>query len=257
MSNFKQEKSQWTAGQPVSEVAPLLTPAEHAAFAKQMCAPYTTATSVVLNGTSTGNEPAVYDREYEVEQIVKKHSKGYYYLISVNDTDDVYFMVFNGSKLAYWLHKLTNRVPPNAEKVNAGGCDGNWDIVRKRTHLPATLGAAYQEIDEVVKAHKETYKETLEHDDYIAGLLDTEPENLKMIEGLEKLQEGEPEAESSASSCGYNSTVSFSGISQATGKMFEEKISEAITRSIQDKTDNLMLNLLEDGTKESTGPKAQ
>jgi hypothetical protein len=190
----------------------LLTTAQNNAFVKKMCSPYVTSTNIILNGTSTGNEPAVYDRESEVKQIVKKHSKGYYYLISVSDTDEVFFMVYHASDLAYWVHKIIGAHLPSAKQVTEG-----WGNVRKRTHLPATLGAAYQAIDEAVEAHKETYKEVMEHDEYIGGLLETEPENLKMIEGLEKLQEGDPETEAEEF-VGYNTTVSFSGISLASSK---------------------------------------
>jgi hypothetical protein len=202
----------------------------------------------------------------------------------VSDTDDVFFQVFAAGNVALWHHKIVGRPFGMVKQVDSG-TEGNWNTVRKRTHLPATLGAVYQEIDAAIEAHKEV----VEHDDYISGLLETEPENLKMIEGLEKLQEGDPDEVEAPAFVGYNSTVSYSGIGLATskqspcfymytppdpsvevegdmningtlrvdGKTFEEKISEAINQSMQAKTDELMMDLLEDGMKESTGPKAQ
>jgi hypothetical protein len=241
-----------------------------------------TSPNYILNGT----KQAEYHREYEVEKITKPHSKGYYYTLSVSDTDDVFFQVFNGSKIAYWLHKLTGKEPINT--VQVGNVHNSWGTVRKRTHLPATLGAAHTTIDEAVEAHKEA----LAHDDYVAGLLQTDPDNLKMIEGLEKLQEGEPETDqppmpaygfqgnvntglytTTSNSASFYLTTSaanaiptvqcegdmeISGDLTINGQTFEDKISTAITKSLSEKTDEMTMGLLKTGElKESTGPKAQ
>ena len=135
--------------------------------------------------TTTGTTQPEYHKENMVAIIVKQHSKGYYYEITVNNYDNVRFLVYNGGKIRYLLQKLLGR----SGKTIDG--EGQWFCVRKRTHLPATLGAAHLEIDKAVTDHKKAK----EHSKYIKGILETEPDNLKMIEGLEKLAEGEPEAD--------------------------------------------------------------
>ncbi len=137
--------------------------------------------------TTTGTTQPQYNRENEVKRIIKKHSKGYYYTISVNDVEDVFFKAYRANKLGYWLHKVFRRVAWG-EKITPP--EIGYNPVRRRSHLPATLGAAYQEIDRIIADHKAS----LEHDDYISEMLKTSPENLKMIEGLERLENPEPEA---------------------------------------------------------------
>ncbi len=180
---------------------PLLKPLMTAAQMAKFSSIYTYQMPNVFTGTTTGAQEfdKNYDKEYEVTKIIKKHSKGYYYIISVSDKDDVFFQIYHGGWIAYLWHKLLG-VPRPLECPIAGGAGpragddrDNWNSVRKRTHLPATLGAAYLEIDDTIEAHKEV----VEHDEYAKELLKTEPENLKMIEGLERLerlQEGDPEA---------------------------------------------------------------
>ena len=162
-----------------------LTPAQHNQFLKQMMAPYISGTTVSF-GTSTGNEPATYDEEDEVTKTTKQHSKGYYYVISVSDNADVFYQVFKGNKVAYVLHKVFGKIYPHKNPIDDNEV---WKSVRKRTHLPATVGATYLEIDADILAHKEA----MEHDGYAKGILAAEPEGLKMIEGLEKLAEGDPD----------------------------------------------------------------
>lgn len=255
-----------------------MTPKQHGMFINAMQAPYQLNGSAIL--TTTGNTVAEYDREYEVEKVVKQHSKSYYYVLSVSDVDDVFFKIYRGNKVAWWLHKTFGAVPSNAEDI--GGDD--WNTVRKRTHLPATLGAAHKDIDDAIAEHKEV----VEHDKYVAELLETEPENLKMIGDLEKLQEGEPEDEPGHAQ--YSSNIAFSGnaVMQANpgslfyiapqadpellvdgdvnidgtltigGQTIEEKMTHYIADAIRDNTDKMMMEILEDGKpKESAGPSAQ
>jgi hypothetical protein len=221
-------------------------------------------TGTYFSGTSTGKPE--YNKEYEVEQVVKKHSKGYYYVISVSDTDDVFYQVFHAGKIAYWVHKITGKVHlsglPIGEPVAT-----TWSSVRKRTHLPATVGATYLEIDKEI----EEYKKTLEHDDYAKGILETEPDNLKMIEGLEKLHEGDPDhpmngnsptyAFGSDPNAGFSSSnvisasdsfymtvaeaydVNVGGTLKVDGLTFEDKIQKAITKSLAERQAELVADM--------------
>ncbi len=135
--------------------------------------------------TATGN--IITDEEgEEVASIIRKHSKGFYYIISVNNDDDVHYQVYAGGFIKRTLFKMMGDHPHATFVPLAGGDNANWTQVRKRTHLPATIGAAHQEIDEAVAG----FKEDDEHAKYAEEILKTNPENLKMIGGLEKLQEG-------------------------------------------------------------------
>lgn len=222
--------------------------------------------------TTTGTTQPEYDREYEVATITKKHSKKYskkyWYTISVSDTEDVHYIVYHTGNLMYWLCKLLHKEPN--ESLSHG-----WVSVKKRTHLPATLGAAYQEIDKVVAGHKET----MEHDEYLTEMLKTDPENLKMIEGLEKLEEGEPEAEPEGASpptaatgpgqvyTYFNNVAvggmgTFSGNASATSKSIAGELEAHVAEAEVEKTDKMMMEMVKDAsykegyraTKESTEP---
>ena len=160
-------------------------------------------TPTILTGTTTSNlifnttecKP-VYREEYEVSKIVKRHTnKDYFYVISVSDTDDVFYQIWEGGWFSMLLFKaMGDRNGYRKTNVNASR-NTQWDAVRKRTHLPATIGATYLEIDDAIEKHIEDSKVASDHDNYAEELLKTEPDNLKMIQGLEKLAEGEPEAD--------------------------------------------------------------
>ena len=130
--------------------------------------------------TTTGDAPS-YRREYEVSRIVKR-SKGYFYVISVDATDDVFFRVWKVGMFPYMIAKMFKRFGRDID-----GNRESWNSVTKRTHLPATLGSAYEKVDEAIKEDIGN----LEHDRYVKDMLKTDPENLKMIGGLERLQEGD------------------------------------------------------------------
>lgn len=206
--------------------------------------------------TTTGTTQPDHDREDEVAQITKKHSKNYWYTISVNDTEDVLYNVYRSGNLVHWWFKLTGKEP----KLGAlSDVSGGWVSVKKRTHLPATLGAAYQEIDKAIAGHKEI----MEHDEYLTEMLKTEPENLKMIEGLEKLEEGEPDDPNVTYATGpgqiytYSNNVAIGGtgtysgnataISNSIAGELEAHVAEAVAKS----TDELVMDLLKDGMKGS------
>ena len=236
---------------------PLLTPKQHNHFLQKQYSLATTTT-----GTTTGNTTTapVYSRENEVTKKVKYHSKGYYYVISVSDTDDVFYEVYNGGRVAYLFHKVLG--VSTYPQTNVDG-HRHYNSVRKRTHLPATVGATYLKIDKLIEEHKAS----LEHNDYAKGILETEPDNLKMIEGLEKLQEGEPEDDASGgASLPYSSHLSGAGTGalftpsvqcdgdlevagglKVDGQTLDNKIAEAI----RDRTDAEMMALVDKSAEET------
>jgi hypothetical protein len=222
-------------------------------------------TSNNFTGTTTGNTTTapVYSRENEVTKKVKYHSKGYYYVISVSDIDDVSYQVYNGGRVSFLLHKATGMAHwPRSVDGTRG-----WKNVRKRTHLPATIGATYVEIDKLIEAHKAS----LEHNTYTKDLLGVEPDNLKMIEGLEKLQEGDPGGEvldyaTGAGASQYSSKLTVSGAGafftpsvqcegdlevagelKVDGQTLDNKIAEAI----RDRTDAEMMALVDKSAEET------
>ncbi len=145
-----------------------------------------TSTNFTMNTTMTTTGPPDYQEEYEVSRIVKRAKGGYFYVISVDATDDVHYRVWKGGMFPYVVAKMFKYFAPDID-----GNKSTWHSVTKRSHLPATIGSAYDRIDTAIKADIEDR----EHDVYIKDLLKTPADNLKMIGGLEKLQEGDVDAE--------------------------------------------------------------
>jgi len=117
-----------------------------------------------------------------VSRIVRRYNNKYFYSISVSLTDNVYYRVWKGGIFPFICAKLFRYSFSDDIKGN----QSIWSMMKKRSHLPATIGAAYETIDQMIK---NDIKER-DHKVYIKGLLKTHPENLKMISGLETLQEG-------------------------------------------------------------------
>ena len=134
--------------------------------------------------TTTGASPS-WQREYEVSRIVKRAENGYFFVISVDATDNVYYRVWKGGWFPYLVAKAFKRFGEDID-----GNRTSWNSVTQRTHLPATLGSAYEKIDAAIKGDMEDR----DHDSYIKEMLKTKPENLKMIGNLEKLAEGDVDA---------------------------------------------------------------
>ncbi len=174
---------------------PLISDAAATKFTQAMINPVIHSSSnwTVTSAGQPENE-LVYKKEYEVSKIVKRHTnKDFFYVISVSDTDDVFYQIWEGGWFSMLLFKaMGDRNGYRKTNVNANR-NTQWDAVRKRTHLPATIGATYLEIDDAIEKHIEDSKVASDHDNYAEELLKTEPDNLKMIQGLEKLAEGEPE----------------------------------------------------------------
>ena len=134
--------------------------------------------------TTTGALPS-WQREYEVSRIVKRAGNGYFFVISVDATDNVCYRVWKGGWFPYLVAKAFKRFGEDID-----GNRTSWNSVTQRTHLPATLGSAYEKIDAAIKGDMEDR----DHDSYIKEMLKTKPENLKMIGNLEKLAEGDVDA---------------------------------------------------------------
>lgn len=172
----------------------------------------TTGTNYTI--TTTGNDPE-WEKEYEVSRIVKRAENGYFFVISVDATDNVYYRIWEGGWFPYLVAKMFKRF--------GADIDGNkttWNSVTQRSHLPATLGSAYEMIDEAIKGDMEDH----DHDLYVRDLLTTKPENLKMIGSLEKLAEGDVDAPEEDPNTGsshmvggltYSNAVAVTGLSAA------------------------------------------
>ena len=159
-----------------------------------------TGTNYTLTTTGT-NE---WRKEYEVSRIVRRAKNGYFFAVSVDATDDVAFRVWKGGLFPFLVAKVFGRFGRDIH-----GSIGGWNTVTKRTHLPATLGSAYEKIDAAIQediSHEG-------HDSYVKELLGTSPENLKMIGGLEKLAEGDVDVKEDDPSSGVSANASSAWIS--------------------------------------------
>ena len=152
-------------------------------------------TSNSFTVTTTGGTTPVYDEECEVSRIVKRDGNGYFYVISVDACDEVFYRVWRGGMIPYAWAKVFGRFGRDIK-----GNGATWQTVTKRTYLPATLGSAYEAIDEAIKEDIEDRN----HDQYIKEMLKTEPDSLKMIGSLEQFQEGDVGAPEQDPSAVYN-----------------------------------------------------
>jgi hypothetical protein len=154
------------------------------ALAQQQAAYSTSATNWTI--TTTGATTSVtHNREFEVSRIVKRE-KGYFYVISVDACDEVFYRVWKGGRIPYYFAKIFGRFGRDIE-----GNNGTYQSVTKRSHLPATLGSAY----DMIHADIDEDRKQRNHGKYVADMLTTPPENLKMIGDLERLDKGDPDAE--------------------------------------------------------------
>lgn len=166
----------------------------------------------IIQSATTGNDTMQWSEEYEVTRLVKRAKNGYFFVITVNVKDDVHYRVWKGGWFPYVVAKAFKAFPRD---IN--GRKSTWNTVTKRSHLPATLGSAYEMIDKAIKGDMEDH----DHNLYIKELLVVDPENLKMIGGLEKLQEGDVDApemdpnvgSSNAARGVYSNNIAFSSTS--------------------------------------------
>ena len=151
----------------------------------QMIQQWTTPVVQSVTGTNytiTQGTNDEWRKEYEVSRIVRRAKNGYFFVVSVDGTDDVAFRVWKCGLFPFLVAKVFGRFGRDIH-----GSIGGWNTVTKRSHLPATLGSAYEKIDAAIQADIENE----DHEGYVKELLGTSPENLKMIGGLEKLAEGD------------------------------------------------------------------
>jgi hypothetical protein len=112
-------------------------------------------------------------KTYSYRIMRKGHGKGYWSLIKVYEEDDtVYFKLMKGHifKRIFWRF------------WNFYFADG-FDAAEKRDNLEATLGMAYLKIDELI----EVKDKDRSHAKFVKNMMKTDPDNLKMIAGLDTL----------------------------------------------------------------------
>jgi hypothetical protein len=153
--------------------------------------------------TSTGNGAFFGDgettkkvNEYKTRTIRKNYKGRYYALIKVyEDNDEVYYSINRGRGLKW----MTWYLP---------WWEFRFEGVKPRESLEATLGVTYLKIDQTLEAMKENKK----HAKFVKDILKTDPDNLKMIAELDKLDKA-----------GKESTTTSGHISIATTPWFTMK----------------------------------
>jgi hypothetical protein len=140
-----------------------------------------------VSGTGTFTTTGTVGRLHgpEVAKIVTNHGDGYFSDIRITQEDYIHYKLFRGSWFVKLLYKLGWREPRDAE-----GCKIQWEAipgqeVRDRK-LEVMLGKTYLKIDELIAEEANID----EHEEFILGIADTDPENLKMIAGLKVLDDG-------------------------------------------------------------------
>ncbi len=119
----------------------------------------------------------------------------YWSVIRVNEQGQVYFKVFRGWFGGRWLYRC-------------GLFRGQtiyWESVPSREKLESTLGLTHLKIEEVISQDKKRH----ENIEFIKAICKTDPDNLKIIAELDKLDKGVDVS--------YNEGVAFSVSGSGTG----------------------------------------
>ena len=124
-----------------------------------------------------------YHRELQVSRIIKRAKNGYFYSISVDSQEQVFYRVWRGGLIPYLFYKACKLLPWLPSKRDLQGNMETWSSVQKGAHLAATLGAAYDAVDQDILDDIESRS----HDNHIMDMLKTPPDNLKMIGRLDLL----------------------------------------------------------------------
>ena len=111
-----------------------------------------------------------------ISRIVTTYEDRYWSLIKVNENGQVYFKLFRGWWGGRFIYKFGIRRETELY----------WDSIPPREKLEATLGATYLCIEGMIK--KDLEKRTSIKN--IKELCKTDPDNLKMIAELDKLDKG-------------------------------------------------------------------
>ena len=117
------------------------------------------------------------NHEVEIRKIstkVRKHNKGYYSDVAVLASDVVCWKVIKTNPVGIFLYKLGLNKKHNVKE---------WNTSSKYDKLEATLGAAYIAIEKEVDA----LIRRKDHKKFVKDILNTDPDNLKMISELKKL----------------------------------------------------------------------
>ena len=150
---------------------------------------YSSSMKVVGDGAYFSSEKTNrYDQDSDVvASKLTGHGDGFWSEIRIYDNDYIRFQLHRGSrfkKLLFWMGLSDG--PKDSEGQRAA-----WDSIG--THqldpgykLESNLGKTYLLIDEMIAGEMKDE----EHRKFIRGIADTDPENLKMIAGLKKLDEG-------------------------------------------------------------------
>jgi hypothetical protein len=152
-----------------------------------------TAQNFTVSGTGTyfnGSETTQRVKEYKTRTIRKNYKGGYYVLIKVyEDTDEVYYSINRGRgwKWMTWY---------------APWWDFQWKLADSRDTLESTLGAMYLKVDTSLESMNANKK----HAKFVKDILKTDPDNLKMISELDKLDKAGKDPAPKASS-GVSSTA--------------------------------------------------
>ena len=110
-----------------------------------------------------------------ISRIITTYEDRYWSLIKVNENGQVYFKLFRG-----WWGRFLYRLGV------VRGSDLYWDSVPPRDELASTLGLTYLKIECMIKKDLEK-RASIKN---IRELCTTDPDNLKMIAELDKLDKG-------------------------------------------------------------------
>lgn len=130
-----------------------------------------------------------------VSSIITVHADRYWSVIRVNEQGQVYFKVFRGWFGGRWLYRCGI----------LRGYALYWESVPAREKLESTLGLAHLRVEEMISQDKKR----LENVDFIKAVCKTDPDNLKMIAELDKLDKG--------IDVSYNPNVAFTASSSGAG----------------------------------------
>lgn len=155
------------AGKPITATSmQLMKDDMHAMMKKQVTAQMQNLTGNLLFDAFANKgpkKPQVYrrvDRKTMRSRIVS-YPNGYWAKITVSDNDHVTYKLFNSGWLAKTFHKIGFRKVLSAD----------WDAVKQRDTVEATLGATYMAIDEAIAEDMKKSK----HDVFLKEMIKNGP----------------------------------------------------------------------------------
>ena len=139
----------------------------------------------------TGNEPNLLKRIYMfltrsvnesnhiytfVSNTITVHADRYWSVIRVNEQGQVYYKVFRGWFGGRWLYRCGI----------LRGYSLYWESVPSREKLESTLGLTHLKVEEMISKDKKRRKNI----EFVKEICKTDPDNLKIIAELDKLDKG-------------------------------------------------------------------